>query len=681
MRHSEHHGHEMHGGPEAGGIEHAPEVVGEHEAHSIDVFRIRFWVALALTIPVLIYTRDIQEWFGFTPPMFPGSEYIPFLLGSIIYFYGGSVFLRGAVDELRGRQPGMMTLISIAITVAFLYSLAVTFGLSGMPLYWELSTLVTVMLLGHWIEMRAVGRARGALSELVKLMPDDAERIMESGAEIVPVSELRAGDVVLIRPGGKVPADGEVIGGESHLNEAMITGESRPVSKSPGDGVIAGTVNEEGALRVKVTRTGEDTSLSRIMRLVETAQHSRSHAQDLADRAAYWLTLIAIGAGTVTFIVWAFITPAIGFALERTVTVLVIACPHALGLAIPLVIAISTTLAARSGLLVRDRTALEQARNLDTVVFDKTGTLTLGEHGVTGVYTAAGYDESEMLALAAAVESNSEHALARAVVNAAKERGLEIPKVGGFKALPGRGVEATVDGRMLKVGGPRLIKALTIDIPAELENRLAPAREAGQTIVYLVESDRIAAAVTLADVVRPESYEAVRGLKAEGINVVMLTGDSKDVARGVSDELGIDEYYAEILPEDKAKLIQQLKARGMQVAMVGDGVNDAPALVTADVGIAIGAGTDVAVEAGSIVLVRNDPRDIVRIIRLSKSSYKKMVQNLAWATGYNVIAIPLAAGAAASYGIILPPAVGAILMSASTVIVALNSQLLRRLKL
>lgn len=677
MRHTGHHGHKMHMGAEVGGVEHAPEVGGEHEAHSMEVFRIRFWVCLVLTIPVLIYTHDIQMWFRFTPPAFPSSGYIPFILGTIIYFYGGSAFLRGAVDELKSRQIGMMTLIAIAITVAFLYSLAVTFGYRGMPLYWELSTLVTVMLLGHWMEMRAVGSARGALSELVKLMPDDAERILESGAEVVPVSELKVGDVVLIRPGGKAPADGEVVQGESHMNEAMITGESRPVPKSPGDEIIAGTVNGEGALRVKVTRTGADTALSRIMSLVETAQHSRSHAQDLADRAAYWLTLIALASGTATFIVWAFIAPTLGFAFERTVTVLVIACPHALGLAIPLVIAISTTLAARNGLLVRERTALEQARRLNTVVFDKTGTLTLGEHGVTGIYTAEGYDESEMLMLMAAVESNSEHALARAVVNSAKERGLEIPEAVGFKALPGRGVEATVDDRTLKVGGPRLIESLSINVPPAL----ARAKEAGQTVIYLVEDDRAAAAVTLADVVRPESYEAVRALKAEGINVIMLTGDSKDVAREVAKELGIDEYYAEILPENKAKLIQQLRARGMRVAMVGDGVNDAPALVTADVGIAIGAGTDVAVEAGSIVLVRNDPRDIVRIIRLSKSSYKKMVENLAWATGYNVIAIPLAAGVAASYGIILPPAVGAILMSASTVIVALNSQLLRRLKL
>jgi len=553
-------------------------------------------------------------------------------------------------------------------------------GLPGMPLYWEQSTLDTVMLLGHWIEMTAIGKARGALAELVKLMPDDAERITDSGLEAVSVAELSVGDIVLIRPGGKVPVDGEVIEGESHLNEAMITGESRPILKRQGDEVIAGTVNGEGALRVKVTRTGKDTSLSRIINLVETAQQSRSQAQDIADRAAYWLTIIAIAAGTVTFITWAYLAPALGFALERTVTVLVIACPHALGLAIPLVIAISTALAAKNGLLVRDRTALEQARSIDIVVFDKTGTLTLGEHGVTGVYAARGYDRPDVMRLAAAVESNSEHALARAIVRSAEE-GLDIPDVSSFRALPGIGVEAVAEGRLIRAGGPRLLEYLSVSIPSELDDMLKPAREAGQTVIFLIEGEKPVAAITLADVIRPESYESVRGLKAEGIKVAMLTGDSSDVARGVAKELGIDEYFAEVLPEDKAGMIQELKDRGMCVAMVGDGVNDAPALVTADVGIAIGAGTDVAVEAGSIVLVRSDPRDIVKIIRLSKSSYAKMAQNLAWATGYNIIAIPLAAGVAVGYGIILPPALGAVLMSVSTVIVALNSQLLRRLKL
>lgn len=652
-----------------------------HEAHSAEIFSRRFWIALVFTIPVLIYTHNIQQWLGFTPPVFSGSGYIPFVLSSIIYFYGGYVFLSGAVDELRERRPGMMTLVAIAITVAYGYSLAVTLGLRGMPLYWELSTLVTVMLLGHWLEMRAVGRARGALAELVKLMPDDAERVTDSTLERMPVSELRPGDIVLIRPGGKIPADGETIEGESHVNEAMITGESRPVLKKPGDQVIAGTVNEEGALRVRVLRTGKDTALARIIQLVESAQQSRSMAQDLADRAAYWLTLIALGSGAITFVVWAVVAPALGFALERTVTVLVIACPHALGLAIPLVIAISTTLAARNGLLVRERLALETARNLDVVVFDKTGTLTRGEHGVVGIYTLNGINESEALALAAAVEANSEHALGRAIVRSAEERGVRIPAVRDFRALPGRGVEGEIDSRRIRVGGPRLLEAEDIEAPVEIDRKLAAARESGQTVIYVVENGTVEAAIALADIIREESYEAVQGLKEERIAVAMITGDSEDVARGVARELGIDEYYAGVLPEDKARMVQELKDQGRRVAMVGDGVNDAPALATADVGIAIGAGTDVAVEAGSIVLVRNDPRDVVRIIRLSRASYRKMVENLAWATGYNVVAIPLAAGVLAGYGIILPPAVGALFMSISTVIVALNSQLLRRLKL
>lgn len=674
MEHIGHHRHEER-------IEHAPAVGANHEEHSADIFRTRFWIVLALTVPVLVYTHEIQQWLGFTPPDFPGSDYIPFILGSIIYLYGGSVFLAGAVDELRARQPGMMTLISIAITVAFVYSFTVTLGLPGMALYWELSTLVAVMLLGHWIEMRAVGKARGALAELIKLMPDDAERITDSTVKVVPVSALKQDDVVLIRPGGKIPADGEVIAGSTHVNEAMITGESRPVSKQPGDEVIAGTVNEEGAIRVRVTRTGSDTALARIMQLVESAQSSRSLAQNLADRAAYFLTLIAIGAGVITFVVWTLLAPTVGFALERTVTVLVIACPHALGLAIPLVIAISTTLAARNGLLVRERTALERAKDLDMIVFDKTGTLTKGEHGVVAVHAVEEVDETSALQFAAVVEANSEHVIARAIVLSAQERGLQIPEASEFRALPGQGVEAEIEGHKLSVGGPKLVESQDITVPDALVRKVEPDMQAGRTVVYLVVDGNAIAAISLADVIRPESYEAVRELKHEGMKIAMLTGDSEEVARTVASELGIDEYYAEVLPEDKAKMIQNLKNRGMRVAMVGDGVNDAPALLTADIGIAIGAGTDVAVEAGSIVLVRNDPRDIVKIIRLSKSSYSKMVQNLAWATGYNVIAIPLAAGVLAGYGIILPPAVGAILMSLSTVIVAVNSQFLRRLKM
>ena len=652
-----------------------------HAGHDINIIWRRFWVVLILTIPVVIYSPGIEKLLHYTAPEFSGSRYIPFVFGTIIYFYGGFFFLRGALGELSDHKPGMMTLISLAITVAFVYSLAVTFGLSGEPLYWELSTLITIMLLGHWVEMRAIGRARGALTELVRLMPDEAERLTDSAAERVSLSVLRPNDIVLIRPGGKIPVDGEVVEGESHVNEAIVTGESRPVSKSSGDNVIAGAVNEEGSLRVRVTKTGKDTALARIMQLVENAQQSRSQAQDLADRAAYWLTLIAIGAGAITFIVWSVFAHVIGFALERTVTVLVIACPHALGLAIPLVIATSTALAARNGLLVRERIALETARRLDVVVFDKTGTLTLGEHGVVGVFTATGQDERDILARMAAIEADSEHVIARGIVRSAREKGIPFPELQDFKALPGRGVEGTIDGRKVNVGGPRLIESMNITPPAEIEQRLTNARASGQTIVYLVEDGRVTAAVALADVIRPESLEAVLSLKKMGISVAMLTGDSEDVARAVSNELEIDEYYAGVLPEDKSKKIQQLMKQGRRVAMVGDGVNDAPAIATADIGVAIGAGTDVAVEAGSIVLVRNDPRDVVRIVQLSKASYGKMIQNLIWATGYNVVAIPLAAGVLAGYGIVLPPALGAVFMSASTVIVAANAQLLRRLKL
>ena len=669
-----HREHAMHGGPELAPIR------DRHAGHDIDVLRRKFWVVLALTIPVLIYSKGIQMLLHFTPPQFSGSEYIPFILGTVIFFYGGIFFLEGAAGELKSRQPGMMTLISLAITVSFLYSLAVTFGLPGEPLYWELSTLVAIMLLGHWMEMRAVGRARGALNELAKLMPDEAERIINDRTEIVPVDDIRVGDIVLIRPGAKIPADGVVIEGESSVNEAMITGESNPVSKSPGSKVIAGTVNGDGSLRVRVTGIGVNTTLAGIMRLVAEAQSSRSMAQNLADRAAFWLTVIAISVGAITFAAWSIAPVSEAFALERTVTVLVIACPHALGLAIPLVIAISTTIAARNGLLIRDRLALEIARNVDVVVFDKTGTLTKGEHGVVGVYVAPGVNEDKTLAAAAAVEKDSEHKLARAIVKAAEERGLALPKVSDFKALPGRGVEASIDNRRVEIGGPRLMESLGIDIPESLHEPLERARSAGHTLVYLIEDGKVRAAIALADVIRPESREAVTDLKAMGIQVAMMTGDSENVARWVARELGIDTYFANVLPEDKEKRIREMSRHGKRVAMVGDGVNDAPALVSADVGIAIGAGTDVAIESGGIILVRNDPRDVVKIIRLSRATYRKMIENLIWATGYNVIAIPLAAGVLANEGIILPPALGAVFMSVSTVIVAANAQLLRRLK-
>jgi len=646
------------------------------------MFQRPFWISLLLTIPVLLYSELFQELLGYTAPAFPGSLYIGAVLGSIIYWYGGWVFLRGAVDELRARTPGMMTLVALAISTAYFYSVALTFGLvAGMPFYWELATLVTIMLLGHWMEMRAVGSAQSALNELAKLLPDTAERIVDDQTEMVPVSALGIGDLVLVRPGASIPADGAVEEGDSQLNEAMITGESHPVHKRPGDEVIAGTVNGSGSLRVRITKTGEQTALAGIMRLVAEAQTSRSRAQALADRAAYWLTFIAIGVAAITLVVWLLARGFDSYTLERVVTVLVVACPHALGLAIPLVIAISTTLSARNGILVRDRLALEEARIVNTVVFDKTGTLTKGEQGFVGIATAAGVSEEEALAAVAAIESDSEHIIARALVAAAQERNLKSLSVQDFQALPGRGVQATINGRTLQVGGPRLLESEHVSLPNDLAEPTRTWGARGQTVVYLVEASVVKAAFALADVIRPESREAVATLKAQGVEVAMLTGDSEDVAGWVAGELGIDTYFAQVLPEHKAAKIKELQARGAKVAMVGDGVNDAPALAQADVGIAIGAGTDVARASAGIVLVKNDPPDIARIIRLSRASYRKMIQNLAWAVGYNALALPLAAGVLAGIGFVLPAWVGAVLMSLSTIIVAINAQTLRGLNL
>jgi Cu2+-exporting ATPase len=575
----------------------------------------------------------------------------------------------------------MMTLISLAISVAFVFSVAVSFGASGMPLWWELSSLVTIMLLGHWMEMRSISQAQGALRELAKLLPNTATRIVGERMEEVSVGDLREGDLVLLRPGASVPADGAVREGHSSVNESMITGESRPISKSAGSEVIAGTVNGDGSLRVEVTRTGERTALAGIMRLVEDAQTSRSRAQVLADRAAFWLTLVAIGAAVVTTIAWMIARAPASYTVERVVTVLVIACPHALGLAVPLVVALSTTLGARNGLLVRDRRGLEEARLVTAVVFDKTGTLTLGQHRVVAMSTVDGIGEDEALRLAAAVEQDAEHPVARAIVASATERKLTVPRASDFLAIPGRGVRATVEGRQLADGGPRLLEQLGVEPPAELQRFADDAAAKGQSVVYQVEDGRVQAAFSVADAIRPESAEAIRRLHDAGVAVAMVTGDSRAVAEAVARELGIDTVFAEVLPEKKVEKIKELQRAGQRVAMVGDGVNDAPALVAADVGIAIGAGTDVAVEAGDIVLVRSDPRDIPRIIALSRATYRKMVQNLWWAAGYNIVAIPLAAGALASRGIVLSPAVGAVLMSLSTIIVALNAQLLRRTNL
>jgi Cu2+-exporting ATPase len=644
------------------------------------MFRDRFWVSLGLTVPIVLWGHMLPAVTGWHAPTFPGSRWLAPALGTAVFLYGGLVFLRGAARELAARLPGMMTLIALAITVAFAFSAAVTLGWPGAPLWEELATLVTIMLLGHWIEMRSIGQASGALSELAKLLPDLAVRLVPGGSEeeVVPVAALREGDLVLVRPGAAVPADGTVRAGESRVDESMLTGESRPVAKRPGDAVVAGTVNQAGALRVEVTGTGERTALAGIVRLVSAAQASRSRAQALADRAAFFLTLVAVGAAIGTALLWTLTGARADFVVERVVTVLVIACPHALGLAVPLVVAISTTIGARGGLLVRDRRGLEEARRIDRAVFDKTGTLTRGEHRVVALAVAGPAPEAEALRVAAALERDSEHPVARAIVASARERGLELPGAEGFEALPGRGVRGRVLGEGWEVGGPALLRGEGLAPPPALAGFVREAERRGEAVVHLVRGREVVASLAVADAVRPESAEAVRELRALGVEVVMLTGDARAVAESVARGLGIAEVHAEVLPDRKAEVILGLRSRGHRVAMVGDGVNDAPALVAADVGVAVGAGTDVAVEAGDVVLVRSDPRDVARIVRLGRATWRKMIQNLWWAAGYNVVAIPLAAGLLAPWGLLLPPAAGAVLMSASTVIVALNAQLLRR---
>ncbi len=654
----------------------------KHEGHSPEMFRDKFWLSFILTIPAVFWSAHIQQLLNYEAPEFTGSEWIPAVLSTVVFFYGGLVFLKGAWHELKARLPGMMTLISLAIVVAFVFSWVVQIGLiDAEALWWELATLVTIMLLGHWIEMRSISQAQGALKELAKLLPDKATRITDQGEETVSVEELRKGDTVLIRPGERVPVDGKIIKGESALNEAMITGESKPSKKKKGDEVIAATINGEGSLRVEVTGTGDETKLSGIMRLVSEAQKSKSRSQHLADRAAQLLTGVAVFAGVITLIVWQFLGAAIDFSIVRMVTVLVIACPHALGLAVPLVVAISTTLGARNGLLVRDRRGLEEARKLDTVIFDKTGTLTLGEFRVVNLVVAGDESEEKLLQIAAAVESESEHPIAKGIVKTAQDRKLEVPQAENFRALTGKGVAASVDGKEYYMGGPAMLKAEDVQVPESLQKEADAASDRGQAAIYLLSEGKALAVFAVADAIREESREAVRALHDHNIEVAMLTGDSKAVAHAVADELGIDTVFAEVLPEDKASKVEELQKQGKKVAMVGDGVNDAPALATADIGIAIGAGTDVAVEAGHIVLVRSDPRDIPRIISLSSATYRKMLQNLWWAAGYNIFAIPLAAGVLAAWGILLTPALGAVLMSASTVIVAINAQFLKRLKL
>jgi Cu2+-exporting ATPase len=646
------------------------------------MFRDKFWLSLVLTLPVVFWSAHIQELLGYRAPEFPGSVWIPPILGTVVFLYGGLVFLEGAWRELKARLPGMMTLISMAITVAFVFSWMVQLGLlDAEALWWELATLVTIMLLGHWIEMRSISQAQGALQELAKLLPDTATRVTDAGEKTVPVSELRDGDIVLVRPGESVPADGVVQKGESDLNESMITGESRPVKKKEGDEVIAATINGEGALRVEVTGTGENTKLSGIMRLVADAQKSKSRAQHLADRAAQILTGVAIVAGVLTLIAWQLLGADIDFSIVRMVTVLVIACPHALGLAVPLVVAISTTLGARNGLLVRDRRGLEEARKLNTVIFDKTGTLTLGEFRVVEMVVAEAMSEEDALRIAAGVESESEHPIARGIVKTAEDWKLKVPSADGFRAVTGKGVAASVDGTDYHLGGPALLQAQEAQVPGPLRAAAEAAANRGQAAIYLLRDGNAVAVFAVADAIREESRAAIRALHDRGIEVAMLTGDAQAVADAVAEELNIDTVFAEVLPEDKASKVKELQAQGKKVAMVGDGVNDAPALATADIGIAIGAGTDVAVEAGHIVLVRSDPRDIPRILSLSRATYRKMVQNLWWAAGYNIFAIPVAAGVLAAWGILLTPALGAVLMSSSTVIVAVNAQFLKRAEL
>lgn len=679
-----------HGAHDHAGHDHSAHDGHDHSAHAGHdpaIFRRKFWLTLVLTIPTLVFSPGLQEILGLGGPRFPGSQYIPAVFGVAIFFYGGLVFLRGAVTELRSRQPGMMTLISLAIVVAFGYSLAVTFGLPGMDFWWELATLILIMLLGHWIEMSAVMGAQDALGQLAKLLPDQAERVGDgSTSEVVPVSALAVGDLVRVRPGAAVPVDGEIVDGRSDVDESLLTGESKPVTRGVGEQVVAGSISGSGSLVVRVTKTGGDTALAGIMRLVSDAQASKSGTQILADRAAGLLFYVALAAASLTLVVWAILRPdEPGFVLERVVTVLVIACPHALGLAIPLVAQISTAIGAKNGLLIRDRHAMEDARLIDVVLFDKTGTLTEGRQGVASVQATDG-DVDALLALAASVEAPAEHPIARAIVAEAQQRGLTVSDAADFEALGGRGATATVDGVAVTVGAPRLLAERGLTPAAAVAEAARAAEAQGQTVVYVLRGDgaagaQVAGVIALADVVRPESEEAVRILHSRGVRVAMLTGDSRAVGEAVAARLGIDEVFAEVLPGDKAGTVAQLQQGGAKVAMVGDGVNDAPALAQADVGIAIGAGTDVAIESAGIVLASSDPRGVAKVITLSRATYRKMLQNLAWAAGYNVIALPLAAGVATGIGVVVSPAFGAVLMSVSTIVVALNAQLLRRVRL
>ncbi len=648
-----------------------------HDDHA-EMFRRRFWWSLVLTVPVVVTSDTVMDWFGYKLD-FPGIDLVGPVLGSIIYFWAGWPFLSGGAHELRTRRPGMMLLIAMAITVAYAASMATSLGWFDLEFWWELAALISIMLLGHWQEMKALGQAQSALAALAALLPDEAEVVTAAGDVVtVAIDQLRVGEAVLVRSGSRVPADGEIVDGEAEFDESTITGESRPVVKGPGDPVVAGTIATDSSVRLRVTAVGDETALAGIQRLVADAQASHSRAQALADRFAALLFYVATGTAVITFIVWASLGD-IDNAVVRTVTVLVIACPHALGLAIPLVIAISSALAARNGILIKDRLALERMRTIDAVLFDKTGTLTKGEHAVTGV-AGAGRSEAEVLRLAGGVEADSEHPLARAIVAAAKERG-DVAQASEFRSMTGRGVEATIDGTRDAVGGPVLLRERSVEVDRRLQSRIDEWTQRGAAVLYLLQGDEVIGALALEDQIRPEASEAIAALKRRGKRVLMITGDARQVAEAVGRDLGVDEVLAEVLPEDKGAEVAALQARGVTVAMVGDGVNDAPALARADVGIAIGAGTDVAMESAGVVLASNDPRGVVATIRLSAASYRKMVQNLAWAAGYNIVALPVAAGAFQWAGITMPPAVGALLMSVSTIVVALNAQLLRRVDL
>ncbi len=676
MAHHHHHGHG------AAPAAHPPQAHprDRHAGHTPAMFRNRFIVSTLLTLPILYLAEPVQNLLSYRPPPVPGLEWLSPLLATAVYLYGGLVFVRGGLDELAARRPGMMTLVGLATSVAFAYSLAVAFGLPGTPFYWELATLIDVMLLGHWLELVAVQGASRALEELASVLPQTAHLVVDGEIVDVPAADLRPGAIVLVRPGEQVPADGAVVEGTSSLNEAFLTGESRPVPKQVGDEVVAGSINGEGALKIRVTRTGEDTALSQIMRLVQEAQAARSRFQTAADRVAAWLTFIAVGAGTAAFGLWLALGGGLAFALERGVTVLVIACPHALGLAVPLVVVNATALAAGNGIIIRNREAFERARELNVVAFDKTGTLTEGRFGVEDV-VADEVDPLEALGLAAAVETFSEHALAQAIVAEARVRGVVIPSASGVRAVPGKGVEGEVNGRLYRVGRPEWLLELGLNLSERLQRALTEAEARGRSPVVLAADGRALAVFALADRVRPGAREATARLKRAGIEVIMVTGDAEAVAKAVAEALGIDRYYARVLPGDKARIVEALRAEGKRVAFVGDGINDAPALLAADLGVAIGAGTNVAIESADVVLVKNDPLDVIRILELSRAAYAKMAQNLLWAVGYNAAAIPLAAGAGYPVGLLLSPAAGAVLMSLSTIIVAINAMLLRRRRL